>query len=1250
VPTIVPSSAPTATPTILHACPAGKYIGVGTKEIKEAVTALSRTRVFSLEQAKRKLAALRIESTKAKIANQLSSQLKARMAQRTSAETPSSTSTPSLVPTAVPTFPRATLSSSNLRSYLNENNDATTATVKETAHTTAKGSAVLSQIGKLRLLNHMEPIRFEEGGAHPHMVEHRQKSVENSRLQSGAQPQVSTKLTAEEAKEKATGAEEKAKKAEEQAKELEEREKANRPSMHPQMKPHAEHPQQLKTHLQRVKHGQARLERQPQRGTHPLKAVPHSLMPRINPRLAGRRRLIATTATANKNSKDPAWLQSMERQAAVHDEIVRRRVCLTCPAGYYSLPAPGSHDWAMMMTGAMMLTSVARKNSHSRRLLDAIAAAVGEEQIRCEPCAPGRYSSTPGASSAEFCIPCLPGHYGDQEGMTEPKCSGQCKAGRYGAITATSSASTPVMNSAVEVEVEGTAAEAAALAAVVAPSSQPLANDRTRRRLDDAGLLGLANLVHQEDGAKIQKAEERATERFTKEQKKVERKESRWKRLEERRAVYKTAPAGPGCTGPCPAGRFGSVPGAYTSDCEAHCPSGYFSAEGWVACKRCTAGQYISTEGRSACIACAAGKYMPTERYAYQHFGIHPRASAKQEHTQAREQVHYTSTQDECTNCPRGYGTGGSVGQISCGMQPTFVPTTRPTWPLGLPRVVGGVIETPQAQEVWRKTSAAANTKHITAAPTPKAPISTPSPTSSPSTILSFAPTSNPTATHAPTPTPTLWPSSMPTIAPTEVANCPPGEEPLLTRYFEGRLKGGFSEYDKLRVQQHHRSDECVVCEAGLFSGGSGKLAHRQSTGTESCRKCVAGRFGLGGSRSPMCDGACPAGRYGLGGDKDSLCASGSSCPAGRYGDAGCSDPDCDGACAAGRFGRAGASNELCDEACPPGKFSAAGSTICTGCAPGHFSDKSGRCDCVECPAGQFQRVNAATSCELCAPGLMSSTGAGAGSSAGRGCERLTEPPSGSPTIAPSASPTIVPSAVAKTATGTLLSEASTPKSSHHRRRYTAEQLTSKTSEGGFEQPQTSYATGSGINERGTHRPASQGALHPEIGLLDAINARERREQEEKVQSQVQTEQAVKTLLGSSQGQFYGMIGLGLLSLMCTLCCTLCSGSSDNKGGLPPAAFLQGGVTSPHLITGTSSPAYLGSQHHQRVSLTQSQLHGGAYFVPNQVYAREQQQPGHSMQGHYGSGTAGRNTMYAQHEQRQQHMQQVGGFRQHTAR
>jgi hypothetical protein len=975
LPTTAPSTAPTATPTTLDSCPAGMYIGVGTKEVKEAAAAVTETRAFAIERAKLKAAKLQVAATKDALAFELSHQVSASITGTaeayihvpTTRPTSSPTEVPSYAPTAAPSFAKATLSAKSLLSYLTASNNAATSTVekasvrhvakvwsaterKQAAEKLEKRKAEEEKT-QARKQSEKEPLRFEEGTPHPQMMHHLQTAepaVMAARLQTsmqdkkGGHPQMVAHPLSQ-----SSGAEPKDKGALQMKSRpagmslfhynaLNTRLKAAR--AHTQMTRHAEGEEANMG----VDYGRGGA----------IKAIPHSMMPAINPRLAGRRLInlnsasaAAATVKAGKqpsgrvvHGKEPAWMHGMEQHAhwrseirsnkapaAVHDEIVRHKVCLTCPAGYYSLPRPPSGT-----------TSTPHDSTHRRLMGGALAAAVGEEQIRCEPCAPGRFSSTPGAPSAIFCLPCLPGHYGDQEGMTASKCSGRCRAGRYGATTATNSASAPIMDSTVS-EVAA-AAEMAAAAAVGSSSSPPDAPQHRggkRRRLHAAGLLGLANLVRKEGGSEVKRAEARAAARYTKEQQKERHKERERARRDELQARYKTAPAGPECTGPCPAGRFGSVPGAYTSDCEARCPSGYFSAEGWVSCKRCTAGQYSPTFGQTACIACEAGKYMPTEHLgvgasalALSNAGLTFAASgaglarAMQGHAEAREREIaglYTSSVNECTACPRGYSTGGSLGQTACGSQPTFAPTVGPTWPIGLPRVEGGVIEAPEAIVAGAATvtpppstatpppsggTAAGVDAKPTTAPTtvpPTIPPSTSLPTSSPSAlpsaVPSLSPTSTPTSTPMPTMNPTLSPSSVPTIAPTAVADCPPGEEPLLTRYFQGRLKGGFREYDQLRKQQRHRSDQCAVCEAGLFSDGSGKLASKKNPldDTESCRKCKPGRFGLGGSTAADCDGVCPAGRYGLGGDESSLCASGKSCRAGRYGNAGSSDPDCGG-------------------------------------------------------------------------------------------------------------------------------------------------------------------------------------------------------------------------------------------------------------------------------------------------------------------------------------------------------------------
>jgi hypothetical protein len=176
-----------------------------------------------------------------------------------------------------------------------------------------------------------------------------------------------------------------------------------------------------------------------------------------------------------------------------------------------------------------------------------------------------------------------------------------------------------------------------------------------------------------------------------------------------------------------------------------------------------------------------------------------------------------------------------------------------------------------------------------------------------------------------------------------------------------------------------------VVCPAGMYSLGS--------AGT--CTDCAPGLYGAAtGMDTSTCTAPCRPGSYG--------------------GGSGLTSPTCSGNCTAGYACPAGSTSPLA-QLCPSGRFSTAGSGVCTECPVGVYGDSvglttpacSGPCavgyvcpsgsnsstpvpscaagrygdvvtsTCVDCPAGRFGPTSGSISvsvCTACAAGFFGNT------------------------------------------------------------------------------------------------------------------------------------------------------------------------------------------------------------------------------------------------------------------------------------
>lgn len=70
--------------------------------------------------------------------------------------------------------------------------------------------------------------------------------------------------------------------------------------------------------------------------------------------------------------------------------------------------------------------------------------------------------------------------------------------------------------------------------------------------------------------------------------------------------------------------------------------------------------------------------------------------------------------------------------------------------------------------------------------------------------------------------------------------------------------------------------------------------------------------------------------------------------------------------------------NDYARPECPAGQHSPAGTTACSDCAPGFFTDAPGAYQCTECQNGEYTNGQGQTSCNLCPPGTWLGSAGGA--------------------------------------------------------------------------------------------------------------------------------------------------------------------------------------------------------------------------------------------------------------------------------
>ena len=228
--------------------------------------------------------------------------------------------------------------------------------------------------------------------------------------------------------------------------------------------------------------------------------------------------------------------------------------------------------------------------------------------------------------------------------------------------------------------------------------------------------------------------------------------------------------------------------------------------------------------------------------------------------------------------------------------------------------------------------------------------------------VLSPAPTVQPTQ-PVPTPAPsTPSPSPVPTTAPT--AACSGGESYTVTGGCVPCPAGRFS-----AVTSPPFPAACEACAAGNFepvagSTGCGACAAGKLSSTDRtfCTDCAAGEYAL---NQTSCE-RCEPGRYA----PQALTGSCIDCGMGHYTNLQLGSTLCL-PCAAGTVDSTGVAVGNCSR-CSPGTYAiAVGLTACADCEAGKFADASGSSSCTACSAGYAAAADAATACVACAPGYF---------------------------------------------------------------------------------------------------------------------------------------------------------------------------------------------------------------------------------------------------------------------------------------
>jgi hypothetical protein len=201
---------------------------------------------------------------------------------------------------------------------------------------------------------------------------------------------------------------------------------------------------------------------------------------------------------------------------------------------------------------------------------------------------------------------------------------------------------------------------------------------------------------------------------------------------------------------------------------------------------------------------------------------------------------------------------------------------------------------------------------------------------------------------------------------------------------------------DNGEYQPQTAAESCLLCPAGQ-SGGPSRDTRREcddcsggrassELGSELCESCSDGKI-QNASNFVTCE-QCPAGKQSNLAEEGTHCV---ECPTGRSRAICSSASDNGGSCDAPAGYTYGAQCEPCAggrhqseqgadscDACPPGRHSSSGESVCHACPAGTFAESEGtetdgRYECPECESGTFQPLTGQSDCFACSAGRFSS-------------------------------------------------------------------------------------------------------------------------------------------------------------------------------------------------------------------------------------------------------------------------------------
>ena len=408
------------------------------------------------------------------------------------------------------------------------------------------------------------------------------------------------------------------------------------------------------------------------------------------------------------------------------------------------------------------------------------------------------------------------------------------------------------------------------------------------------------------------------------------------------------------------------------------CSAGRYAGSGARACANCTAGKYNELTGAkssAACIDCPVGTYSGS---------VGARGSILCQHCSTGRFGNTTgaTSNNTCMDCAAGlYGFSVARPSAAPSTSPTARPTANPSTSSASPtrkKLSGGRTAAP-TQSPTTMPTASPSSKAPTASPTanPTASATTRRPRNESQACLRCAAGtySNVTAAQSVRACLRCAPGMFGGSGATACTSCSAG-----TYNGDSGARTGACRPCAVGTYSARGAVACTNCSAGEY--GSSR-AGTGATNSSACLPCSRGRFStLAGANSSAVCVKCRPGTYGPG-LRLTVCT---YCRAGRFGTrrgsarrlSACSN------CALGTFAMSTGATRCA--ACPSGRFSAVpGKPLCTPCAAGRFAaDNNSRHTaegdaCRQCAAGRHGTIWGSTTpkaCSACPSGRYSAVGA----------------------------------------------------------------------------------------------------------------------------------------------------------------------------------------------------------------------------------------------------------------------------------